>query len=491
MTWTFLSHLYKSFSRSSSVGKDTAVQIVLGIIVAALVGYSLILGLALEKIIINTLKQNDAITFLNGVLIYYFIAGFITRYFVQSLPALDAQPYLHLPIPRSKIANFLVGKSLVHIINISVFLLFSPFAFGAIARMYGMGHAWAWLLSLWFLSLINHFLVILVKRDLAQSAWRLFTFIVICALFAWADYFDWLKLSLVSEKLLSTALHGYTIVWSLFLVIMLLYYTAYRTFINKLYPEELGVQENKTFHSANWAFLQKFGLIGAWVKVELKLIFRNKRSRELFLMHVVFLLLPLGFYAYTKNQETYGSFLFFGVISSGFFIMNYGQFLFSWQGAHFDFTLIQPTSIRQFVETKYWLLASITVAWFLFSIPYVFLGWHFLLINLVASLYNIGINIFVVMNMSMWGAKKIDLKHSGSLNLEGIGAAQWLMGIPLMASPYLFYFPFDFLGYPIIGLVSVGVAGLIGIVFRKKIIDLTSIRLSNRRHSMASNFRKD
>ena len=492
MAWTFLSHQLKSFSRSSSVEKDTAVQVALGLIVVVVVGYSLALGFALEKIITDGLKQKNAIAFLNGLLIYYFISGFITRYFIQNLPALDAHPYLHLPISRRKIANFLVCKSLSHVINISVFLLFAPFAFGAIARGYGIGQAWVWLLSLWFLSLINHFLVILVKRNLAQSAWRLFAFIVICAVFAGADYFGWIKLSLVSENLFGAALQGYTIVGVLFLSIVFLYYVTYRSFISRLYPEELSVQENYTFHSANWAFLQNFGLIGSWIKVELKLIFRNKRSRELFLMHVVFLLLPLGFYSYSKNQDGYyGSFLFFGMISSGFLTMNYGQFLFSWQGDHFDFTLTQPTSIRQFVESKYWLLASTTALWFLFSIPYVLLGWKFLLLNLVGSLYNIGVNTILVMNMSMWGAKKIDLKHSGSLNYEGMGAAQWIMGIPLLATPYLFYLPFSLMGYPVVGLLSIGMAGLIGFVFRKSLIDFTSQRLSNVRHVLASNFRKD
>lgn len=457
----------------------------------ALGGYSLALGFALEKIITDTLKQKDAITFLNGLLIYYLLGGFITRYFLQNLPAIDVQPYLHLPISRSKIANFLVGKSLVHVINISVFLLFTPFAFGAVAGKYGMTIAWTWILSLWFLSLTNHFLVILVKTNVAQSAWKLFTFIATCSFIAYADYFGWLKLSLISEKVFSILLHDYKVAWTLFPIIILSYYAVYKTFLKKLYPEELSVQESEAFYSTNWNFLQKFGLLGAWVKVELKLIFRNKRSRELFLMHVVFLLLPLGFYSYTKNQEAYGAFLFFAIISSGFFTMNYGQFLFSWQGAHFDFTLTQPTSIRQFVESKFWLLASTTVVWFLFSIPYVFLGWHFLLINLAASLYNIGINTFVVMNMSMWGAKKIDLKHQGSLNFEGIGAAQWLMGIPLIASPYIFYIPFSLMGYPILGLVSVGMAGLTGIILQKANISFTIQRLSNKRHLMASNFRRD
>lgn len=429
--------------------------------------------------------------FLNGLLIYYFIGGFVTRYFLQSLPTLDVQPYLHLPIPRSKIVNFLLGKSLIHVINIFIFFLFTPFALTVVTREYGILQAWVWLLSLWFLSLINHFLLIMVKRNLAQSVWGLLSVLIVCALFACADYFGWIKLSLVSGKLFSIILQGYTVIGLLFFVVLLLYYTAYRAFVNRLYPEEMSVQENQTFASTNWAFLQNFGLIGTWIKAEVKLIFRNKRSRELFLMHAIFLLLPLGFYLRAKNQDSYGSFLFFAMICSGFFTMNYGQFLFSWQGAHFDFTLVQRTSIRQFVESKFWLLATITVVWFLFSILYLFLGWHFVLINLVASLYNIGINIFVVMNMSMWGAKRIDLKHPGSLNFEGIGAAQWIMGIPLLATPYIFYIPLSLMGYSILGLVSVGVVGLIGILFRHKLIDITSQRLSNRRYVLASNFRKD
>jgi hypothetical protein len=171
--------------------------------------------------------------------------------------------------------------------------------------------------------------------------------------------------------------------------------------------------------------------------------------------------------------------------------MNYGQFLFSWQGSHFDFMLVQPTSLRVFVESKYWLLVSTTVAWFLCSIPFAFLGWHFLLINLAASLYNIGINTFVAMNMSMWSVKKIDLKHPGAINLEGIGAAQWTMAIPLILSPYIFFLPFSLLGYPILGLTAVGIAGLIAIVFQKTLVSITTTRLFNMRYIMSSNFRKD
>ena len=64
-------------------------------------------------------------------------------------------------------------------------------------------------------------------------------------------------------------------------------------------------------------------------------------------------------------------------------------------------------------------------------------------------------------------------------------------GIPVFASPYVFYLPLSLMGYPILGLVCVGIAGLIGIVFHRKVIDITSKRLSDMRYVMASDFRKD
>lgn len=491
MIATFISHISKNFFRSSSLGKLMTAKIALGLIAFVVVVYSVAAGFALEMILVNDLKQTNPVGFLNGLLIYYFISEFIMRYFIQSLPALDAQPYLHLPIARSKITNFLLGRSMVHVMNVFIFLLFTPFALSAVANAYGIAQAWMWLLSLWFISLTNHFIVLLFKKSLDHNVWGLLVIIVVSGALAASNYFGWFTLSTVSEMVFGTTLQGYWITLVFFLQVVLLYAIAYRFFIKRLYPEELSVDENQSFHSSNWTFLQKFGLTGSFIKLELKLIFRNKRSREVFFLSIVFFFQALIFYLIIKDHTAYGTFLFLGVICSGLFMINYGQFLFSWQGAHFDFTLTQPASIRLYVESKYWLLISFTVLWFLFSIPFVYIGWHILLVNFVATLFNVGINIFVVMNMAMWGAKRIDLKHSGTLNYEGMGAAQWVMGIPIFASPYIFYLPFSLMGHPILGLVSVGIAGLIGIVFHRKLIDITSQRLFDMRYNMSSDFRKD
>ena len=137
MIATFLSHTWKQFFRSSSAGKDIATRIVVGLFALMIVGYSLALGFVLEPIIVKGLKQSDPIAFLNGLFIYYFIGEFVMRYFLQSAPTLHAQPYLHLPIARSTIVNFLLGRSIIHVMNVIVFLLFTRFALTAVASTYG------------------------------------------------------------------------------------------------------------------------------------------------------------------------------------------------------------------------------------------------------------------------------------------------------------------------------------------------------------------
>lgn len=490
MTRILISHLYKSFTRSSSVGKDTVIQVVLVFIVIVLLGYTLALGFSLEQIITSTFRQPEPVAFINRFLIYFFIGGFMSRYLLQNPPVLVAQPYLHLPIARTRIAHFLIGKSLLHILNISVFLLFAPFAFNTISLKFGEVAAWTWLLSLWLVSIANHFLVVIIKSKGITTSFVLPGLILLTGVMTYLELNGWINVTDISERLFSSTLQGYTSTIILLLAVAFLYFVLHRTFTNELYAESLMTHKTQIL-IRDINFLHQFGLMGAWISLEVKSIFRNKRSRELFLMHMVFLLLPLGFYSMAKRPDSYGSFLFFGMISSGFFTMNYGQFLFSWQGSHFDFTLSRPVSLRQFVESKYWLLTTTTAIWFLFSIPYLFLGSHFLLINFVASLYNIGINNFVVMNMSMWGAKKINLRHPGSVNMEGMGAAQWVMGLPLLATPYIFYIPFSLMGFPLAGLACIGVVGIIGILLHKVTIQYTTLRLSKKRYMMASNFRKE
>jgi hypothetical protein len=161
MVTTLLSHSWKKLSRSVSFSKELTTTILLTLFGLMFLGYSLVLGFALDRIITNGLKQEDSFQFLNGLLLYYFVFEFMIRYFLQNLPVLDVQPYLHLPLKRSRIVHYLLVKSLSHGMNLLVFILFSPFAFTAIASRFGMASAFSWILTLGLISFCLHYLVLL------------------------------------------------------------------------------------------------------------------------------------------------------------------------------------------------------------------------------------------------------------------------------------------------------------------------------------------
>lgn len=481
--------IVKRFLRSPAFGKELAIQIVLGILLLVIAAYFVISGIYLETAIVQVLKQTDPVAFLNGVLIYYFFIEFVIRYFVQSLPTLEIGPLLHLPIKRRSIANFFLGISLLHAINAFVFLLFVPFALGAVAEAYGIFQAWVWIFSLWLISMTIHYLIVLLKISSSKIEWKLSIAVLVCCLFAYADYSGWIRLSSASERLFSETLKGYSVAGVLLLVVFVMHLIAHRATLKRLYPDELGVKGDFVGASSDLSFLKNWGQTSLWVKLELKMIFRNARTREVFFMSTMFVVQDFVLCNVMENRD-YGVFLFIGIAATGLFMANYGQHTFSWQGDHFDFTLTRPVSIRSYVESKCLLLALMTGFWFIFTIPVAFFWWDIFLINLAGALYNIGVNTFVVMNMSMLDTNKLTLKSGGALNYEGAGAAQWLIGVPFLFIPTIIYAAFTATGYRMLGIAAVGLLGLIGIILFKQNVNFTYKRFLEKRYKIASSFRK-
>ncbi len=492
LAFVFLKHSAEKFFRSSTTGKDLSVTIILGLLYLLMSAYLLLMGFALESLITKIFQQTDTISFLNSLLVYYFVFEFVIRYFLQSLPVMDVQPYLHLPIKRSAIIHYLLSRSLFHVANVFVLLLFSPFAFTIIKAQAGWAHGISWLMGLWLISLVMHHAIFLFKKKLDDSVWGLVLLVVLFGGLAATDYFGWIKLSQVSALIFDALLYQ---PWALVFPVGLLmasYLINFSLLKKALYPEELTAQQSQQYRSADLPLLNRWGTTGLFINTELKLILRNKRPRTVLWMSGVFLLYGLIFFNNPRYaEEMPGMFIFVGVFVTGIFLINYGQFLFSWQAGHYDFTLTRPIATRQFVESKYWLLASTTFLCFLFSIPYAYFGWQVLMALAATFLFNVGVNTFIIMNMAMWDPKKINLAKGGTLNYEGVGAAQWLLGLPILGAPYLFYAPLSWMGYPTLGVVLVAFAGIAGLMFKEPLLKMTTSRLEKKKYQIASGFRKE
>ena len=495
MVSIFLSHSYQRLTRSSAFSKELTKGIFMGFLALIIIAYSLRVGFAIDKLITGYLKQPDSLLFVSKMLLYYFVFEFVMRYFMQNIPALDAQPYLHLPIRRSSIVHYLLTKSLMHVFNSSVLLLFTPFTFTVVAPQWGMSAALAWLGCLVLLSLAIHYLVIFYKKKLDDGIWGIVIFVGVFGLLGAADYYRWVQLADVSMTIFHQPTLIYFTLIASFGLVLGFYSLDYQVIITSVYADDWSAQKDSATEwgkYADWQFLQGFGKYGDWINLEIKLILRNKRPRTFLMISALLLLYGLVFYQDGSTvQKTPGVALFVGMFITGAFMINYGQLLFSWQGGHFDFTLTRPLSIRQFIESKYWMLSATTLFAFVVSLPYAYFGWQIVLTHFAMMLFNMGVNIFIIMNLAMWGPQKIDLKKGSTFNYEGIGAAQWVMAFPVMLAPYIFYLPFKFMFSTQVGILAVAIAGLIGIACRPFLITLTARRIEQKKYEIAAGFRKE
>ncbi len=490
----FLSHGFLQARRSPVWAKSLVTNIFLGMLGLMMLFYMLLLGVFLHKVADGLEGEffpgASRIEIISRFLIYYFGIEFIIRFFLQNTPVLFIQPYLHLPLKKSKIIHFMLRKSMVSIFNLLAFLLLIPFGLIVVYNQMGAGAFLGWTISILGLAMLNHYLGIYFKKKLNDYPNLMLVLISVMLGLTAIEYFGLFEFSSLSVWIFAQFLETPLLALIPVALAVILYQLNFSYLKNNTYPDEISAKKvSKSKISGDFAFLKRFGKTGELVALELKMILRHKRPRNTLMLSGVLLLYGLFFYTRQNDSAMEFIYIFAGIFVTGAFFINHGQFLLSWQSGDFDFLLTRNVSFRQYLESKYWLFVAVSCIAFVLSIGYVYFGWKIVAINFAACLFNIGVNIPIVMRLSMFNPKKIDLNRGAAFNYEGMGAAQWLIGIPVLFLPYLFYLPFTIAGYENYGIMAVGVAGLIGFAFHKYVLGQLTQAFINKRHKIAAGFR--
>lgn len=483
-----IKHEWLNFIRSASFQRSAVTTLATGFFMIIIAVYLFLLSFAIEPIVRAVSGSDDVVGVMNRILIYYFLFEFISRYFFQKVVVGDLNAYLRLPISKNNIVHYLLGKSFLSLFNMFIIVLFTPFALNAVAGDTSTLNAISWLLTLIFLGWTFHFITLQIKRKYSDSIWVLVLILFTTFLFLGSDYFGWLTIGKWTAPLFEAAISTpFPLLVSAFLLIVA-YVVSFRSYRDGCYLDELAAHKSEKVSGQDFAFLEQFGKVGSLINIEARMAFRHKRTRNTFLICAFFLLYGLFFY---PGMDEIGMVLkiFIGIFITGIFIMQYGQFLYSWNSGYFDFYQTEAVSIKDYIGSKYYFLAGVSFICFILSVPYVYFGWNIVLINGALFLYNIGVNAFLVMNMAMWSPQKLDLGKSAAFSWDGVGAAQWIMGIPLLFGPWIIYAPFGLLGFPYVGITVLGIIGLTGIAFRNQLIQFTTNRFEKRRYSIGASFR--
>ena len=487
----FINLEWKQYFRSSYWQKSMALNVLLVFVALYFIVMFLALGIALYPILKETFPEQDPLNIVNNYLFYWFIADVLMRFFFQKLPVMSVKPLLTLPIKRSKVVHYVLGKSGFSFFNVLPLFAAIPFGVMLIANGYPLVSVVFWVLTIFVITLIINFLNFIIESLSSETELSYLPIIAFAGgLFA-INYFNLISFTDLVSNAVSSIYETPLFIAIPILVLIGLYLINFSKLKKQLYLDSSLKTKTQEVKASNLEWTRKFGDAAPFMQLDLKLIWRNKRPRSSVFILIVGLLYGLFFYPNPVYQDMPWMFAFVGIFVTGIFLINFGQFIPAWDSGYYKMLMSQNIKYKQYLKSKYTLMAVSVVILFILSIPYVYFGWKILLAHFAAAVYNIGINTHVMLLGGSFNRKKIDLNQRAAFNYQGTGAVQWLIGIPLMALPLaIFGASYYFFSFEI-GCLVLTILGVIGIIFHQKFMNLITEKYLDSKYKMIQAFSQD
>lgn len=458
----FIKLEWKSFFRSSSFGTNLALKIVLGLFATLIILEFLALGVFSYDIMEEyNLKPLETV---NQYLIYYLLLDLVIRYFLQKMPVTNIKPLLLLPIKKNAIVHYSLGKTILSFFNVSHAFFFIPFTARLLFEGFGY-QAILWHLGVAALIYSNNFINVLVNNK--DSIF--YTILIILAGLGLTQYYELFDITTITLPFF----HGmYTKPYLFLLPIILVlvtYYVSFDYFKKNLNLDTGLAKKGEEAKTENFTWLNQFGTLGTFLKNDIRLLKRNKRSRMTIMLSVMFIFYGLLFY--TQSIEAYDNpamKVFAGIFVSGGFLFTFGQFVPSWDSAYYQLMMSQNIQYREYISSKWWLMVIGTFIAMLLASFYLYFGLHTYLIIVVTAIFNIGVNSHLVMLGGAFVKTPIDLTTSKQAfgDKQAFNIKTMLIAIPKMLLPMGLYALGYYIFSPNMGLLFVALAGILGFAFR-------------------------
>ncbi|MCM8569620.1 DUF5687 family protein [Gramella jeungdoensis] len=482
---------WKAFFRSASFGKSLGLKILMAFLALYFSAMFLFFGVALYPLLKEFDPSGDPLQVVNRFALVYFCFELIFRFMLQTLPVIDIKPLMTLPIKKRKVVNFVLLKSLYSFYNILPLFLIIPFAtFCIVKGDYGTLNMLGWIIGVYAITLSVNYLNFIIKKRFTENLKALIPVVLIGIILALLDYLKVFQITFYFGKLLEFLVQNPYLAIVPVIILLLLYKWNQLNLQAKFYLDAHLKGRSTEANTREFGWTKKFGSIAPFLQQDLKLIWRNKRPKTTIYLSLLFLAYGLIFYPNDSYQEMPAFFVFVGIFITGIFMINFGQFVPSWDASYYPMIMAQNISMRQYLASKMGLITFSVVVLAILSTPYVYFGWNILLLNLACALYNMGVNIPILLYAGSFNKKRIDLDKSPFMNYQGTGASQWLVGLPLLLIPIFFFWIINkFINYEIAVGFLAGL-GTIGLIIRPSLLTFLEQRYRRRKYVMIQGFKQ-
>ncbi len=337
---------------------------------------------------------------------------FLLRFIFQTTPGMMVKPYILLPVSRyTAIECFLLSSHLSGY-NFLWLCMFLPYSF--ILLFAGAGF-WPVVLELVVceLLIILNSQVYLFFRTLINRkiVWFVAAVVPYALLFS-----PWLvdigKNSF--ERMIDLYAQAGRSWWLLVAVMVLIavMFMVNRYFQFKYVYEEISKKkESELKHVSQFAFLNHFGLVGEYLKIELKSNIRNRTMRSRCIMSLALIVMFSMIIAYTDIydnmfMQNFWCLYCFAIYSVTVLIKIMGQ-----EGNYIDLLMMHRENIIALLKAKFWFYSAVLLIPFLVMLPAVFTGKFTLLMLLGYMLLTAGLLHFVIFQLAVYNKQTLPLQQ--------------------------------------------------------------------------------
>lgn len=377
-----------------------------------LVSISIMLALTANKD--SSVTGSQLIT---GVLPFIVTIDFLMRFVVQQTPSQLIKPYILLPIPRYSCINYFVISSLLSYGNLIWFALFLPYIFMAVLFAEGAVTAVVLLLSLYFVLLVNSQWYLIVRTLVNDKLYWWFLPAIIYLILYLPLYnkgkidFDFFCTFYSHFGTIVAGNHAVLLLLSL--LVLLTVVSLINRRIQFVYTwKELGKNTRSTLnHVSSLSYMNRFGEIGEYLKLETKSIMRNKNQRKAFVSALIVIVIFSALISYTDIYD--GTIMKFFWIFYNFVIIGAMLIvkLMCYEGNYIDGLLIRKENIYSLLIAKYYLYSSILFLPFILLLPTLFTGKSSLLQLLSVMIFTSGACYFLFFQMAVYNKTTIPLNE--------------------------------------------------------------------------------
>lgn len=345
------------------------------------------------------------------VMPFLLLVDFGMRFTMQQTPAHIIKPYILLPLPRYTCIDAFVYNSLISKGNFIWFAFLLPYALMSIVFSYGLATATQTMLLCLVLILINSQWYAIARTLIKQTELWWALPIIIYGIEAmplyvgnnagWAQFTDIYSYvgAMLDKHSVLPILFGIIALAAIVLINRRLQYASIE--------KELMHSEVKKVNK--FAFFEKYGEIGLFMQLEMKLLLRNATPKKALKSGFFTMALLCAFIVLSDVYDSDGMTNFWGLYA----FMIFGTMnligLMSYEGNYIDCLLTHRENILSLLKAKYIFYSLLLIAPFLLMLPAVISGKWSLLMLVSYMIFTMGFQFFIAFQTAVYNKITVPL----------------------------------------------------------------------------------